>query len=219
MPNRLYSDLLDATNRRYYFDLDSAPGGVTPAPATLTIFGRSVTIQELSTVFRTPATAALSLIGLSLGSPVVLIPATAALAVANSVVGLQKLQTITNALPPDYTALPDNPPTLITIMTVSPNKATLTISYPTLNLTQGGNIVSVTPGVGLLTLAGLGPNTPVILNSAGLLSLSGLLPSIRTELIVAPDVGLFTMGDLAPEISVPFLWVDDPPAPTVTWID
>jgi hypothetical protein len=216
---RLYSDLADGTGRRYYFGLASAPGGITNAePARLTLTGRPATAQEQNTAFRSPATAALTLNGLSVAAEPHLQPATAALSIQGLVSGLATLKVITNALPPDYTDLPENLPTALTIMTVSPTKATLTLSYPPVNLTQGGNIGFIFPDKATLTLAGYIANFPRV-SDVGLLSISGRIPTLLSEIVVSPEPALLSVGGFAALLSLPFVWVDEDPQPATIWID
>jgi hypothetical protein len=218
---RLYSNQLQSAGRRYYFALDSAPGIVTPGVATLTLVGQQPIAVEPSTVFRTPATAILTLSGLQLASPSDLHPAQSALSVVGQIPTLVTSLTITPAVPaPDYVDLPDNPPTLITIMTVSPAPAALTLLTLEQNVTQGGNIGFVSPAPASLSLGTL-QYTLLLLSTpvgVGQLSVVGLVPTLLHELTIEPEVGQVSIGGHAPELSLPFRWIDDEPAPTSPWI-
>lgn len=216
---RLYSDLQDSTNRRYYFGLNSAPGGITnAAPAALTLFGRMPAIQEQVSVFRTPAPATLTIAGLSLTSPALLIPAQAALSLAGRIPGLATLQVITNAATVDYTDLAENAPTAITIMTVSPGRALLALGYPAVNVTQGGNIGFVSPGVASLTLTGYTTNFPQFAGS-GSISMIGYPPTLVSLLVLDAQVGVLRLSDLPSRLATPFTWVDDDRTPVTAWLE
>lgn len=218
---RLYSDQLQASGRRFYFALDSAPGIVTPAPAVLTLVGREPIAVEQSTVFRTPTTAILTLSGLSLGSPGDIRPAQSALSIAGQIPTLVTSLTITPAVPaPVYTDPPDNPPTLITIMTVSPAPAALTLLTLEQNVTQGGNIGFVSPTPAALSLQTRQYTLLLLAGGAGVgqLSVIGHAPTLLHGLTIEPEVGQLTIGGHAPALALPFTWVDDDPAPTSPWI-
>lgn len=215
---RLYSDLLDSANRRYYFGLDSAPGGISPATAGLRISGFAPTIQEQLQVFRTPQTAVLTLTSLAPGAEPHLQPATAALSMSSLVPGLQSSKVITPALNTDYTDYPDNAPTVLTIMAVVPTTGLIQITNLSLNVSQGGNIVIISPVTGAVTIAGPAPNLPRAIG-AGALSIAGLAPLIITQLVVEPSTGTLTISGSAPAIDRPFEWIDDQPVNNSTWID
>lgn len=216
---RLYSDLLDGTGQRYYFGLTSAPGGITNAqPARLTLAGNLITLQELNEAFRTPATAALTLFGRLPSAEPHLIPDPAALAYQGKIPGLLTLQIITNALPPDYTDLPDNAPTILFIATVTPAPATLTIASLVHNITQGGNILEIQAGKATLTLAGNVPNLPRF-GGVGSLTVNGLAATLTTELIITPTAGSLTAQGMEALLSLPFTWIDDDRSPPQVWID
>lgn len=216
---RLYSDLLDGTGRRYYFGLNSAPGGITnSAPALLTISGGLATIQEQSTAFRNPATASLTLFGRSPSAEPHLIPDTAALSYQGRIAGLLTLQVITNALPPDYTALPENPPSILFIQTITPAPAALQVQSLEHNITQGGNIGFISVGVATLTVGGFGPNFPRLAD-VGTLTVNGRLATIATTLAIAPGRAELACVGREPRLSLPFRWIDDDPVSAPTWID
>lgn len=218
---RLYSNLLKTAGQRYYFALDSVPGIVNPGVATLTLDGRSVAISDQSIAFRTPATAALTLAGLSLSSPSLLSPATAALAAQGRIAALSTELTIQVPAPrPIETAEPTYEPTLLTQMVVSPNKATLTIQALELNVSQGGNIGFVSPAIATLTLNGLELNLG-FLPDQGTLTIIGYAPTLNLNTLgeITPDPAVLTMAGSEPTIDIPFVWVDDDPQPASTWID
>jgi hypothetical protein len=218
---RLYGNLLKQAGQRYYYALDSVPGIVTPGVATLTLFGRSLAISDQSVVFRTPATATLTLSGLALSSPSLLSPATAALALAGRQASLVTSITIQVPAPsPIEAAEQTYEPTLITIMTVLPGKATLTMNALELNVSQGGNIGFVSPDRATLTLSQFAPNI-AIQPDAGGLSVIGYAPTLtlNTLTVLTPDPAALAMVGADPDISIPFIWVDDSPSPPMTWID
>lgn len=219
MSNQLWSDLLSGSGGQFWSDLDSAPGIITPAPATLTLFGRDPAAAQQVTVFRTPATAVLTLAGLSLSAPIVLTPAPAALAYVGQIPARQLIRTITNALP----AAVENPPaefvpTLITIWTTQPGVASVTLQVLPFNLTQGGNIGFVSPAAAQISLGTL-PYTLLYGEiGVGLLTVVGLAPTLQHELTITPDVGMVSFAETPPLLTLPFIWVDDDPAPTSAWI-
>lgn len=216
---RLYSDLADGSGRRYYFGLATAPGGITNAePARLSLFGNLATIQEQSTVFRTPATAALTLFGYVPQAEPRLQPATAALGYLGQIAGLLTIRVITNALPPDYSTLPDNAPTILFIQTITPSPAALTIQSLVHNITQGGNILVISVGKATLTMNGLVANFPRFAD-VGTLTINGLAATLSTEIRVFPTAGIVTMQGHEPLLSLPFRWTDDDPATAPNWVD
>lgn len=218
---RLWSDLLRSSGNRYWFALDSAPGIVVPGVGSITLNGNAPAVSDQSQVFRTPATAALTLFGQSLSSPTLLTPATAALSSVGQIPAEQRIKVVSPALPaPDYGTPADNPPTLQTIMLVQPGKADLQIQVLAQNVTQGGNIGFIAPGVASLTLNGYQvtlPREPGL----GFLQVIGLTPTLDANAlaIVEPITGYLTTTDLAPDVSVPFVWTDDTRQSGTTWID
>ena len=217
---RLYSDLLSGDGGRYYFGLNAAVGGITNAtPAALTLNGNIAFIQELSEAFRTPATALLTMSGPLATADPRLNPGVATLTLAAGVPGIQASTVITNALPPDYTDLAENPPTIVYIQTLTPVVAILTINYPPPNLTQGGNIVSITAGVATLTINGHIATIPFFAGSPAALSMSAPLPTIATTLLLEPESGSIDLLVRTPSISLPFTWIDDDPVSPSTWMD
>jgi hypothetical protein len=221
MSNRLYGDLLRSSGRRYYFALDSTPGIVTPGVATLTLNGRQPVAVEQLTVFRTPATAVLTLQGQSLASPTVLTPAPAALSTVGQIPGEVTQLIISPALPaPVYETPASYAPTLLTIWTTQPGVASLTLQTLEQNVTQGGNIGFVSPGPAQISLGTLQYTLLLLAGQIGVGSLSmiGRAPTLQHELTINPGVGTLTTSQLSPEVSRPFTWVDDDPAPTSPWI-
>lgn len=217
---RLYGSLSNSGSR-FYFGLDSVPSIVTPGVATLTLFGREPSAAQNLTVFRTPATAVLTLNGLSLASPTVVSPATAALATVGQIPGEVRELTISPALPaPTYDTPPDNAPTLLTIWTTQPATALLTLQTLEQNVTQGGNIGFVSPGKATLTLSTQQFTLLLLSGGAGVGSLSivGLAPTLTHELTISPAVGSLTIGETPPLLTLPFIWIDDDPVPPSTWI-
>lgn len=215
---RLYSDLLSSGGNRYYFGLNSAPGGIGAGVGSIRVVGLEPTIFQQIQVFRNPATATLTLFGYSTAAEPHLQPATAALSLAGQIPGKQLSTVIIPTLTVDYTDLADNPPTLITIMTVTPTTAALTIQALTLNLSQGGNIVIVTPGVGLAAFSPIPPNLPRTIG-VGTLTISGLGPTLHTTLVITPEVGLLSSGGQTVRLATPFVWIDDSPVSPSIWID
>ena len=220
MSNRLYGDQLQSSGRRFFSALDGAPGIITPDPAVLTLNGRQPIAVEPLTVFRTPATAVLTLSGLGFSAQSLLSPATAALSYGGLVPDEVRQLTISPALPAPLQSPPAQLiPTLITVWTTAPATAQLTLNVLEQNVTQGGNIGFVSPGVGLVSLSGLA-HTILLggIPDTGALSVQGLAPTLVGTTIVTPDVGLLSMQELSPALALPFVWIDDDPAPTRTWI-
>jgi hypothetical protein len=218
---RLYSDLLDSGGRRYYFNLLSAPGGTAPASqALLTILGRAPTVQELSTVFRTPTQAIVTLQGTATVSDTQLRPAQATVSIANGVVGLQKQQVITNAIPsPVEAAEQSTIPTILFISTISPTTGLVTMQSLTLNVTQGGNIGFINPGKASLAFSGLPANILQSPPDGSVLTLNGLTPTLVRIATISNEVGVISITITFPTLGLPFGWVDDEHISTPTWID
>lgn len=218
--SRLYGDQLQSAGRRFYFALDGAPGIITPAPAVLTLNGRQPIAVEPLTVFRTPAPATLTLGGLFLGAVTVLTPAPAALSESGKIPSLVTQRTITPALPaPLETPPPAFVPTLITIWTTQPGVAQLSLQTLEINVTQGGNIGFVSPGAAQISLGTL-PYSLLLggVASLGQITVIGRAPTLLSELTIQPQVGQVSLGQLEPDLSLPFTWIDDDPAPAHTWI-
>ena len=221
MSNRLYGNQLQAAGRRFYFALDSAPGIITPAPALLTLQSLSLGAAQPTTVFRTPAPAALTLIGLSAAAPILVTPGVGALSTVGQIPAEQRIRIISPALPAPLENPPASfAPTILFVQTVTPAPAALTLSVLTFNLTQGGNIGFVSPGVAQVALGTLG-YTLIFGSEIGVatLSINGLAPTIEaTTGLVSPEIGTVTLNGADVTLSLPFRWVDDSPAHTVSWI-
>lgn len=215
---RLYSDL-SSGGGRYYFALTSAPGGISPSPAVLTITGLQPFIFEQSTVFRTPATATLTLNGLSPTSDLILKPAQSALSIAGQIPDELRSLIITPAIPtPDYADLPDNAPTILFINTITPVTGLVSLQSLELNVTPGGNIGYITPGSGLLTLDTPGAITLIFFTvGVGEMSIVGQVPTLITQQLVEPQVGSMTVNGHEVSLGRSFTWVDVDPPPSVTW--
>jgi hypothetical protein len=52
----------------------------------------------------------------------------------------------------------------------------------------------------------------------GLLTVVGHAPTLAKELTITPDAGQVVMQGQEPRLTLPFIWVDDDPAPASTWI-
>lgn len=217
MSNRLWSDLSPSPGKRFWFSLASVPGVISPAPALLTIGGQVPIAVEPQTVFRTPATALLTLQGLGFAGGGQVVPAQASLTVSGLIPTLQKILTVYPAATVTYSDPPQLAPTLITIMTVRPAAALLPLATLPINVTQGGNIGFITPSVGLVTLAGTIAN--FVFNEIGVsgLSINGLIPSLRTATTLIPDTGQISINGQAPFIEKAFIWLDVDPPPPLTW--
>lgn len=214
---RLYSSLLDGSGRRYYFGLDSAPGGITPAVVTLRVTGLVPTIFTQVEVFRTPAPAVITVNGRQVQTDVPLVPSVAALAVQGRAPTLLTQLMVTNALPPDYTDLPSNPPAILFINTVTPAPAVITLSGLLPNASPGGDIGFVTPGVGLITLQSLQYTLIFLEGGAGMVNVLGRAPTVVSTLLVSPEVGTITVNGRQVSSERPFQWIDVSPPPALTW--
>lgn len=214
---RLYSDLSDGSGQRYYYGLNSAPGGISPAVGALQIQGLAPTIFQEVVAFRTPAVATLTINGQQVGSGPILLPAQATLSLQGLAPTLQTTIIVTNAMTPDYTNLQELVPTILFIQTVTPAPAVLTLQSLALNVTPGGNIGFITPGVGSLSLQGLAPTIINNQPNVGLLSLVGQIPVLQTTRIVEPAIGSLTVNGQTPRLDLPFQWIDADPPPTTTW--
>lgn len=222
---RLYSNLADGSGRRYYFGLDSAPGGETPNTGAVQVIGLQPTIFLQTTIFRTPAPALITINSLGFLSGPVLTPAPAAIALNQLAPGLLKLLTITPSIPaPDYSTLPDNAPTILFIQTVSPDTALVTVTALEFALTQGGNIGFVDPGVAIITLSS--PPLGVTYGETGIgqINVVGLEPTLQLELVLdletaedaSPAPVIQVIGH-APTLTLPFRWTTTDAPPAVIW--
>lgn len=217
--SRLYGDLLQGAGRRFYSDLIGAPGVVTPAPANLTLQGGIPAAAQPQTVFRTPAPATLTLFGRALNAPVVLTPAPASLLAQGQIPTEWRSLTITPQLAsPKETEANDNRPTLITVWHCQPAPAQINLQALPFALSEGGNIGFVSPAPAQISLGTLGYTLVYGEIGAGLVTLIGREPTLRTELTVTPDAGLVVVDAQALRLSLPFRWVDDPPPPPLSWI-
>lgn len=215
---RLYTDLLHSPGHRYFFDLGSAPGIVVPGVGQVTLAGREPIAVERMTVFRTPATIVLTLNGFSTTTPTELHPAQASIAVSVLTAGVYTERVISPDLaPPVESPDADFTPTLWTERVISPDPTTLAVQAITLNVSQGGNVAFISPQVGTVTINGL---TFLFGTQLGVTqwTIEGLVPDLYAERVIEPEVGTLRMGELAPNFILPFFWVDDRPAPSVTWI-
>jgi hypothetical protein len=216
---RAYFNLEGGAGQRYYYNLESAPGGIRNSePALITLFGRNGAIQELNEVFRTPAT-----LTILVNSPLPTIrvqftPDPVTISLLGRTGAIVFAATIVNSLVVDYSTPQETLATILTQMTVQPSQATITIVYPSVNLTQGGDIRTITPTTGLITLGQLAPNFPSP-SGLGLITVSGLIPGMHTEITLVPETGLITVLGLTSIASAPFAWIEDSPAPLPIWLD
>lgn len=219
----LFSDLQDGSGSEYFYALESAPGGITPAPAVLTLTGRQGEFFIPVTVFRAPAPAALSLVGRDFSSDLILIPAPAALSASQLAPSFLITLVVTPSVSLDYTELPNNAPTILYIQTVSPAPAALSMQSIELNVTEGGNIGFVNPGRGALTLVYPAFGLNFLDITVGSVTMTGLAPTLALERIIGLvdedeiGVGAITVTGLAPTLALPFTWVDVDPPETTIW--
>jgi hypothetical protein len=234
MATRLFSDLLSGSGRRYFYDLDSAPGVCTPGVGTLTLNGQEP--QYPGIAFRTPATLTLTLNGRSVNPDFILTPAPAALAFSSSVVGLQTVRLIQPTLPSPVES-PDNDfvPTLIQIFHREPITGVITLGGFSHSLSEGGNIGFRSPDTAALSLLGYQylRSIPPVDGQATAMFIEGREPTLVTELLVEPLVGVMGLGtqtaspegeNPVPPIPPPppvvdkgFVWLDDDPSPPLQW--
>ena len=218
MTTRLFSDLLSGSGRRYYFDLDSSPGVLTPGPATLTFNGYDP--QYPGIAFRTPATLVMTLNGLSIAPEVRLTPAPAALSFANSAVTIRLERTITPSLAPPI----ENPPapfapTIIYVNTITPAPAALRLNGFNHSLSEGGNIGFRSPPTAALSLIGYQylRSIPPVDGQAAPMTLEGLQPTLVATLVLEPVTATIPMEARTPVADKGFIWIDDSPSPPLTW--
>jgi hypothetical protein len=234
MAIRLFSDLLSGGGQRYFYDLEGSPGVVAPGVGSITLNGQEV--QYPGIAFRTPATLTLTLNGRQVNPDVALQPATAALSFTNSVVGLQTIRLVAPTLPSPVEN-PDNVfvPTLIQIFHREPAVGVVIMSGLAPSLSEGGNIGFRSPATADLLLIGYQylRNIPPVDGQATPLTLAGLEPGLITELLVTPGVGAMYFGTQSafpdgedpppatppppPTVDKGFVWIDDDPAPPLTW--
>jgi hypothetical protein len=77
-----------------------------------------------------------------------------------------------------------------------------------LDTVSGGTSVTVTPGVGVLTATGLAPTVmapALVLPGVGALTATGLAPTVTAPALVFPGVGALTATGLAPTVTAPAL--------------
>jgi len=214
---RLYSNLVDGSSRRYFFGLDSASGGITPQTVQLQVTGLAPTIFTQVQVFRSPATLVITVNGLQVGSEPRLIPAPAAIAMTGLAPTLLTQRVVTNSLPPDYTELPSNPPTVLFINTVTPVTGQVTLSGLLPNASPGGNIGFVTPGAGLVELQGRTATLIFLEAVTGQIIVNGLQPSLLTTTVETPEVAQITVNGQSVNLERPFAWVDVDAPPALQW--
>lgn len=218
----LFDDLQDGSGRDFFFALESAPGGLTPTRLTLTITGLQPSLFDQVTVFRSPERATLTINGLSFAPDYIVTPAPAALASAGQIPGELRTVVVTPSLPePSYDTLPENPPTIAFITTVTPDTGLVRTSSLQLNATPGGNIAFLNIGVGQVSLSGYIPNLIFFEAETGLAIMEGREPTILGELIQSvgatiDDIPLRVVG-LQPTLSIPFTWIDVDPQPPTSW--
>lgn len=218
MSNRVWGSLSPSAGRRYWSDLSTAPGIVSPTLATLTIGQLPPVVFQTSQVFRTPSTALLTIAGLMPSSQLAISPAKAQLNYGGLIPVEVRSLTITPATPlPDYSTVNDLTPTIIYVQTVSPTSAQLALATLTQNVTQGGNIGFINPSVGLVSMVGQIPNFVFHEIINGVVTIQGLAPTILTERTITPDVGSLSSQGNAPAIETAFIWVDVISPPPLTW--
>jgi hypothetical protein len=213
---RLYSDLYGAG--RYYYDLDSAPGVVSPGVGLVIFVGQIPIAVERSEVFRTPATATLTINLLAPSSDTILMPNVAALAYVGQIAAEQRILILTPTNPPDYGTPAEYIPTLVCVRNISPTTGAVSLSALALNVSQGGNILTVTPGVASLSN---GTGVPTLIFSVigvGSSAMNGLAPDLVTTLVIdLADGTAITVNGLAPTVEIGFVWRDVEQPPALTW--
>lgn len=217
MSNRLWSDILSGGGRRFWFALNSSPGFVSPATASLTLSGRQPIAVEPTTVFRTPAPLILTFNGLLVASALRLTPAQAALTVVGNIPNKETIRVITPTATLNYDDLPSLAPTILFIQTISPTTGAIQLNSLELNVSQGGNIGFVSPMAAQLSFVGYQSSFVFEAIGAGALSITGLQPTIHPGLTLQPDVGFIPVNLLSPFISKSFTWVDVDPSPPMLW--
>lgn len=218
MAIRLFSDLLSGAGQRFFYDLEGSPGVISPGVATLTLSGQQP--QYPGTVFRTPATLTLTLNGRQVNPDAPLRPAQAALAFANSVVGLQTIRLVQPTLPSPVEN-PDNVfvPTLIQVFHKEPGLGLVQVLGLQPSVSEGGDIGFRSPGVAALTLIGYPylRSIPPVDGQAQPMVLGGLQPTLTTTLVIEPEPGLLSFLTLDVITDKGFVWIDDAPSPPITW--
>jgi hypothetical protein len=215
---QLFSDLVDGSGRRYFFNLKSAPGGVSVNPGQLTLQGLAPSVLNVIQIFRTPAIATLTLQGLSLSGTPRPSPATAQLGLVGQIPFIERIRIVTNALPtPDYSPQNDLAPQIVFVNTVTPGIGQLNLQGFLPNASPGGDIGYITPGLGQLTVEGLAPTLIFLEVGLGLLTLEGQAPELLSQLIVTPDVGALIVNGFDVEFESPFQWTDVESPPSMVW--
>lgn len=213
---RLFSDLRGVG--RYYYDLDSAPGVVSPGVGSVSFSGQVPIAVEPSSVFRTPATATLTLSLLVPASDTILSPNKATLSTVGQIASELRQIVLTPTSFPDYTDAPETPPTILYINTITPTTGAARISNLTLNVTQGGNILTVSPGVSSLSMLTGAPTLIFSVIGVGSASVNGLAPSLQTTLAIdLEESAALTVEGFAPTIDVGFVWRDVDAPPALSW--
>lgn len=214
---RLYSNLVDGSNRRYFFGLDSAPGGITPQTVQLQVTGLAPTIFTQVQVFRTPAPAMITLNGLAVRNDYLPSPTPAAIVAQGRAPTLVTQLIVTNSLPPDYSDPVSIAPTILFINTVTPAPAVVTLGGLLPNASPGGDIGFVSPGVGLVTIQGSAPTLIFVETEPGRIDVIGLQPTILSSLDVTPEVGHITIDGQQVDLKKPFQWIDVDAPPPLIW--
>lgn len=214
---RLYSNLIDGSSRRYFFGLDSAPGGISPVTAELRVTGLAPNVFTQVTVFRTPAPAVITINGLAIRNDYLPTPAPAAIEAQGRAPTLVTQLIVTNSLPPDYSDLVPITPTILFINTVTPAPAVITLGGLLPNASPGGDIGFVSPGVGVVTIQGRTPTLIFLEAEPGLINVIGLQPTVVSSLAVTPEVGLITINGQEVTLQKPFQWIDVDAPPPMIW--
>jgi len=214
---RLWSDIR-GTGQCWY-DLDSAPGILSPGVGDVVYVGHIPIAVQPASVFRTPATATLTFNGQSVSSAVSLIPGVGSLTSAGQIPSELRQATVTPTYPPDYSTLPSAlAPTILYIATITPTTGSVRISNLTLNVTQGGNILIVSPGVAALSIGGTQSTLIFSVIGLGGVTINGLAPSLDTQLTLSmPTVESITVNGLVPTVEIGFVWRDVEAPPALTW--
>lgn len=215
---QLFSDLIDGSGRRYFFNLKSAPGGIAVQPGQLQVQGRAPTILNVIQLFRTPATAVLTVAGLPFTANPRPSPAAAQLGLQGQIPFLLRQRIVTNAIPtPDYNPPNDLAPQIVFVQTITPGIGQLNIQGLLPNASPGGDIGYVSPAVGLLQIQGLTPSLIFLEVGTGLLVLEGLEPELLRQLVITPDAGSLTVGGFQVALERPFEWIDEDAPPPMVW--
>lgn len=213
---RLWSDIRGGG--QYWYDLDSAPGFVSPGVGSVVIAGQIPIAVEPASVFRTPETATLTvnLLGPGLGVPIS--PNVGLLTSSGLIAGELRQATVTPSYPPDYADPVTFAPTILYIATITPNTAAVALSPLTLNVTQGGNILTVSPQKAELTLYGYQSTLIFSVIGVGGVSMDGYAPTLQTEItLLVPGADAPVVVGFAPTVEIGFVWRDVEAPPALTW--